>query len=343
MNHTAFFAGLKAESTQSLYLMEGTEEYIKQQALRRLCEKLLPQGLEAMNLTELENPDANALAAAAETLPFMGDKRVVVVRECGLLVSGRKAENETQAEKILDYLQRMSSDACLVFYVKGKADKRKKLYTFLQKQNAVVSFEPMSDAEAAQWAQRTMRAAGKLLDAATAGRLIFTVGRDAAMLKQEMDKLAHYVCERETITAEDIDAVCTKSLECTVFQLVDAQVAGKNETAFRLLADMERSGAADPFGIVSMLLRQYRILYHMRCLLEERVSQQSYASLLGIPPFAVSLTQQQARRYGKQALKAAYTKLLQMEYGFKSGQLPREDCAGLALLTLDHILRKNAE
>ena len=101
---------------------------------------------------------------------------------------------------------------------------------------------------------------------------------------------------------------------------------------------MVRAGE-DRIGILAMLLRQYRILYHMRCLMEERAPQQSQAALLGIPPFAVSRTQQQARRYDRARLKEAYESLLDYEQQIKGGLTPQEGCAENALLRLEAILR----
>ncbi|MBR6569488.1 MAG: hypothetical protein IKK75_03445, partial [Clostridia bacterium] len=152
MNHTAFFDLLKSGSIGECYLFEGNEEYIKQSALKQLFSKVLPAGLEEMNLTELNDPDPDTLIAAAETLPFMGEKRLVVVRECSLITAGRKSEDERKVEAITDYLAHISPSTCLVFYVKGKADGRKKLYTLLKKKNAIVDFSPMNDAECADWA-----------------------------------------------------------------------------------------------------------------------------------------------------------------------------------------------
>ncbi|MEG1013344.1 MAG: DNA polymerase III subunit delta [Clostridia bacterium] len=340
MNHNDFFASIKTGSLSDCYLFEGTEEYIKQQGLVQLCAKVLPQGLEEMNLTDLTDPDAGTLIAAAETLPFMGEKRVVIVRECTLLIAGRKAEDENKAAAFTEYIARIPPSTCLVFYVKGKADGRKKLYTLLKKKKAIVDFSPMSDSECISWAQKNMRRTGKQMDAMVASKLTFTVGRDAALLKQEMDKLASYLGERETVTPEDIDAVCTRSAECTVFQMVDAQVAGKNNEAFGLLRDMLRSGE-DRIGILAMLLRQYRILYHMRCLMEERSPAESQAALLGIPPFAVSRTQQQARQFNKAQLRKAYDYLLQLEYELKSGRVSQEGSAESAMLQLDGILQSD--
>ncbi len=338
MNHTAFFDILKAGNTGECYLFEGTEEYIKQQALKQLCARLLPAGLEEMNLTDLTDPDADALIAAAETLPFMGEKRLVVVRECSLITAGRKAEDERKVEAITDYLSHVSPTTCIVFYVKGKADGRKKLYTLLKKKNAIVDFSPMNDAECADWARKTMRRMGKLLNGENAGRLVFTVGKDAALLRQEMEKLASYLDTREVVTAEDIDAICTRSTECTVFQMVDAQVAGNNDSAFALLRDMIRAGE-QRMMILAMLLRQYRILYHMRCLLDEKTPANTQAQLLGIPPFSVSRTQQQARSFSREKLREAYDYLMDLDYRIKQGRLPQDNCAENALLALENILR----
>lgn len=342
MNHTAFFDLIKKGTIGDAYLMEGPEEYIKQQALERLKEKLLPAGLEEMNLTELTDPDADALIAAAETLPFMGEKRLVVVRELSLLTASKKAADEDKAKAIAEYIGNISPSTCLVFYVKGKADGRKKLYTLLKKKNAIVDFSPMSDAECAGWAAKTMQRMGKTLDRTCAEKLVFTVGRDAALLKQEMEKLAAYLNDRTAVAPEDIDAVCTRSAEYTVFQMVDAQVAGNNLQTFAYLRDLLRAGE-DRIMVLAMLLRQYRILYHMRCMLDEKTPQQSQAQLLGIPPFAVGRTQQQARRFGKEQLRQAYDMLLDYEQGIKSGRLPMEACAENALLRLEQILRGKPE
>ena len=348
MNHTEFFDLMKNGSPGDCYLFEGTEEYIKQQALKNLYARLLPPGLEELNRGELNNPDADGLMAAAETLPFMAEKRLVVVRDCALLPSSRKKDEgegdedkdktKDKAQDMADYLDRLPPTACVVFYVKGKADARKKLYTYLKKKNAIVDFSPMNDAECADWCMRTLRRMGKQLSGENAGRLVFTVGKDAALLKQEMEKLCAYLGERDTITAEDIDAICTRSTECTVFQMVDAQVAGNTDRAFVLLKDMVRAGE-QRLGILAMLLRQYRILYHMRCLMDERSPQQGQAALLGIPPFSVGRTQQQARRFEKARLKQAYDYLMDYEYQIKQGRMPQENCAENALLALEGILR----
>ena len=341
MNYLGFFESLKTGDLRPVYVFEGEEEYIKAQAVKALCTKLLPEGLEAMNLTELASPAADELIAAVETLPMMADKRVVIVREYAPLSSG-KAGSDDDADTMIGYLPGASPTTCLVFLVKGKADARKKLYSYCKQHQTIVDFSAMTEPQAVNWIIRSMRALGKKMDSAVAERFLFTVGSDAALLKQEIEKLADFAGERDTVLAEDIEAVSVKSLECTVFQMVDAQVAGEYGEAMVLMQKV-LSGGEDRMLILSMLLRQYRMLYQTRRLMEERVQQGELASLLKIPPFAARRMQAQAARYDKCRLKEVYDFLLDFEYRLKSGKLPQDGCAEAALMQMKELLERQEQ
>ena len=101
MDHRAFFDDVAKGKIAPCYVFEGTEEYIKRSALAALRKKLLPAGLEDMNEARLTDPDANALIAAAETLPFMADKRLVLVLESGMLSGRAKDYDEAKSAAAL--------------------------------------------------------------------------------------------------------------------------------------------------------------------------------------------------------------------------------------------------
>ena len=123
MDHRAFFDDVAKGKIAPCYVFEGTEEYIKRSALAALRKKLLPAGLEDMNEARLNDPDANALIAAAETLPLMADKRLVLVLESGMLSGRAKDYDEAKsAAALCEYLQHPPESACIVFYVRDKAD-----------------------------------------------------------------------------------------------------------------------------------------------------------------------------------------------------------------------------
>ena len=86
MDYKEFFAQVKAGGLRGAYLFEGTEEYVKASALAAVEKALLPPGMEQLNEAVLENPAADALIAAAETLPE-------AVREAYRLAEGVRFAN----------------------------------------------------------------------------------------------------------------------------------------------------------------------------------------------------------------------------------------------------------
>ncbi len=349
MNHSEFFKAVKAMKIDTLYLMEGVEEYIKQQALELLRKTLLPAGLEALNETVLENPSLQSLRAAAETLPFMADKRLVLVKECAMLRPSRKGEEseeetaeDDQSKAFCNYLGNIPDTTCLVFYEKGKADARRKLYGAIKKHGNIALFDTLDNEELNRWIIQTMRGLGKEISSAAASNLSFTVGRDAALLRGEMEKLAAHTGERSQVTAEDIQAVATRSLEASVFDMVDALVEGKMPKAFGLFENMLRTGGSR-FAILAMILRQYRILFHYKTLRESNASPADIRSRLGIPPFAVDRAAKQASSYTSDQLQSALQLCVDTEFSVKSGRMSEEGSVERVMLVLAGLKDRNVE
>lgn len=65
MDRKTFFQAVKNKMVRGVYLFEGIEENIKASALAALRSALLPQGMEDLNETVMENPAASAVIAAA--------------------------------------------------------------------------------------------------------------------------------------------------------------------------------------------------------------------------------------------------------------------------------------
>ena len=88
-----------------------------------------------MNDTRLIDPAPDALIAAAETLPFMSDRRFIEVRDSAMLTAGKAKEYDenSAAQELEAYLTQAPDTAVIVFFVRGKADGRKKLYQALKK------------------------------------------------------------------------------------------------------------------------------------------------------------------------------------------------------------------
>ena len=127
MNHKDFLQSVKNATVRGVYLFEGVEEHMKDDALAALRKAILPEGLEELNEAVMDNPATDALIAAAETLPFLADQRLIIVRDHAG-ITGRGEGDDRLAE----YLQHVPDSAIIVFFIRGKADARKKLYNAIK-------------------------------------------------------------------------------------------------------------------------------------------------------------------------------------------------------------------
>ena len=312
----------------SVLLFEGDEEYMKQTALAALRKLLLPDGMEELNETILDAPETDQLIAASETLPFMADRRLVVIRDHPALTG--RAEGD---EKLTGYLASVPLSTVLLFYCTKKPDGRKKLYTVIKKMNGVVVFSPLKDRELTTFVTSAFKDLGKECDERTADYLIFTCGSDAGSLMTEIAKIASHAPDTPAVHPDEVRALATPSTECTVFQMVDALVSGQHERAFRLMQNQLLNGT-DRLYMLSMLLRQFRLMQHIRIMQYEKCSRDIIRNNLGVPPFAVEQYTRQAALYTNGQIKQAVRLCLDTEYAVKSGRLNPEGSLESVMLKL---------
>ena len=312
----------------SVLLFEGEEEHMKQAALGALQKKLLPEGLEDLNRTLLDAPETDQIIAAAETLPFMADRRLVIVRDHPALTGRAEAD-----DRLAEYLPSVPASAVLLFYCTQKPDGRKKLYTAVKKLNGIVVFSPLRDRELTSFVTSAFRDLGKECDERTADLLVFTCGADTGLLLTEIAKVASHAGDAPSIHPDSIRAVATPSTECTVFQMVDAVVSGQGSRAFLLMRNQLLAGA-DRMYMLSMLLRQFRLLQHIKIMQYEKRSQAEIRSALGVPPFAVDQYIRQAAGWTNGQVKKAVSICFDAEYGVKSGRLSQDGALEAVMLKI---------
>src|SRR5882672_6870118 len=145
-------ASLKQGKLAPLYLLVGSETYLRDAAARNLADAALSGTLlREFNESSFSLLTDSALSAiaAAEQLPMMSERRVIRIRDFAKL-------RETDEEIIIRYLNRPADSTVMVF-VADDLDKRKKLTKALLTSCAVVEFPAVKDAEAKVWARAILK------------------------------------------------------------------------------------------------------------------------------------------------------------------------------------------
>ena len=307
-----FKNSIKKGEFKRVYLLYGEERYL----VRHYAESL------ATALGEPDNFDAAAkvehIIMAANTLPFLSDKRLVCVRDSKLFISGRKADSEA----IVAYLPNVPDSAVLVF-MESDVDRRGRLYKKTAEIGGVIECETPSPQALITWLGRIFRDSGKTIDPSAANQLIRYTAHNMTTITQEAAKLIAYVGQRPEITVTDIEAVCTKALQTRVFDLISAMANGRMAQALEMYQNMLQM-KEQPLMILAMIIRQFRILLKVMAAREKHMPKAQMTKELGLRSFMIDEALNQGKRFTVEKLFHALIDCQDTDIKIKTGLVNAE-------------------
>ncbi len=249
-------------SRSAAYLLLGEEDVRAEQALARLLDDLLPLEERALNLDVVDAGEMplQDIITRSETLPFFGARRVVVVRRA-------EAFRAHDQDALAAYLDRGPSPSTVLILLAESLDRRRRLYSILQRVGRVVPCGRLRPEDLPGWIGGRVAQEGKEITRDAVQALVGLVGGGLRELGLEIAKLAAYVGERTTITAEDVREAASHVAEATVFELMDAVGRRQADKALEVLQTVIALGEP-PVRILYMLEDQLRMLLRTETLLE---------------------------------------------------------------------------
>ena len=205
---------IKTGNFKQIYLLYGEERYLKNQYTTRLRKALCQEGDE-MNTHFYQGKDFSVgeVIDLAETLPFLAERRVMFFKATGLFKSG--------GEKLAEYLASPNNTTFFVF-TESEVDKRSKLYKAVQSKGYAAEFTVQDENSLKRWIAGILGREGKKISENTAQLLLSKTGTDMENIQMELEKLICYCLDRDVVTAEDVEAVCTTRITNHIFDMVNA-------------------------------------------------------------------------------------------------------------------------
>ena len=311
------------------YLFLGAETYLLKDYETALEKALLPEGTEMMNhdIFEEKRATAAAIMDAAETFPFLNEKRLVTVKNSEFFQKGGRKE---EGEKLKEFLADIPESTCLLF-IEEKVEKTSALYKAVVKHGQAVEFKKLTEKDLGAWIKKLCKDNQKQMSESVLGLFLQTVDHDMENMEGELLKLIAYKGEESEIKAEDIRAVCTVSLEARVFDLVKAVAEKRPEKAvqiYRTLLSMKES----PYMVLSLITRQFRFILETKLLSESGMTNETIAAKLEIRDFAVKEYLRQSKRFSARVWKDAMKDCLETDLNIKSGKAAEETAVELLIV-----------
>ncbi|MDY5731313.1 MAG: DNA polymerase III subunit delta [Eubacteriales bacterium] len=335
MDKRDFLLEIAQNRIQSLYILEGEEKYLKQEALHFMLQKYMPQDFAALNVMRLQDPKVQSIIEISQMPPLMCDKRFVLVQGFSLIESGKeKVSNPQEADEFIEFTKHIPETTVLIISIDGKADVRKK--TTKHCASRIYSFLPFKKEEASKYLIDQAKLQNKTLSKAVADQIQLAVGNDAASLKQELLKLFAF-CEDGEITSQAVSAITSKSVGFSVYQMTDALLAGQMKQALDIQKQLLKNGENE-YMLFAMLLRECRLNYYTKILALARKSIDEIAKITDSRDFAVQKRLNHLYKLQLSAILKAYRYCIDTDLAIKEGRMSQTGIAERTLIGIYAIL-----
>ncbi len=220
---------LKTGHIRNLYVLTGTEDYLRRLYCDKLAAAILPEE-DTMNKAVYDGSKADPMEVLdfALTLPFLAEHRLIIMNDSGWLKS---------AGTFADHIEEIPDTTYMIFMEKD-TDKRNKLFRYIEEHGHIAVFEAMKEQDTVSFIANRLKSHQLLITEDNAMLMISQCGNDLTALSNEIDKIAAYCYGQTEVTREDILTMTSVMSQGQMFKMVDAIVAGNKKQAMKLYRDL---------------------------------------------------------------------------------------------------------
>jgi len=300
--------------------LTGSNYYLLKKRLDELVQKFVAEhGELAIEKIDAEEVETQTILDAAQSLPFLSSRKLVVVRNVGA--------NKAASGQIEQIISSAGDSTDLIFY-EPAPDKRTSYFKELKTKTELEEFNELDTRELAKWLSAEAKKNGGELGLTDANYLVERVGTNQEQLANELEKLIIY---EPKITRGNIELLTEKTPQSKVFDLLDAAFAGDKERALELYAE-QRVQKVEPQAIMAMITWQLKLLVLAKTGINK--SSQQIAKDAGLSPYPVMKAQNLARKIDDNKLRNMVTGALGIDEKSKTTAIDLDEALKTYIVTL---------
>lgn len=313
---------------KAAYLILGDDHPKVETALRRLRLRIMEESGTELNIDEFTaaRHSARDVVGAANTLAFLSGIRLVLVHD---VEQWRKPDKDV----VVAYLQSPAPDSCLAL-VGEKLPPSDPVRKAVAAIGDVLEYGAPRASELPAWVTKEATRLKGEIEPAAARALVQRVGDDQHLLLREVEKLVTYR-GRAHVRVEDVELLSARTVEASIFDLVDAVASRRSAPAFAALEELYAAGER-PTGLLFRVLRHFQHLNKSVALSEAGLSAADVQAELKMKPYPAKKIVQQSAAYDGRSIGRALGILTEADARMKgmgtlSAELELEVCLGRLL------------
>ncbi|AQQ09057.1 DNA polymerase III subunit delta [Sedimentisphaera cyanobacteriorum] len=260
-----------------VYAVVGKDSFLVNKDCDKLVNSLIPPESQEMGLVVLD-PDktqASEVLDELRTPAFLADRKVVLIRQADNFIS-------SNSELLIKYLDSPASKGILVLTASALRSNTR-IAKKIKSAGDLRQVSKPSFKEIVSYPSEYAKAnCGKKLSAATGRLIIEFAGEEPQMIANEVEKLAVYTGDRDTITDQDVEALCGANRTFGVFNVIDAMSSGQAGQAVSRLRNLFASDKDAEYTAVGAFAFHFRRMFKAKAMLGKGESEAGAGQALGI-------------------------------------------------------------
>jgi len=315
-----------------VYLFHGSDTFIIKSKINNLINKLKVDDFNVVNYDMEETNLKNALDDAT-TIPFMSDKKIVIIRNAYFLSTEKpKKDLNHDIDGLKKYLDNPVEETILVIAAPyEKLDERKAILKELKKIAEIVPCVPLKPQDSSAWIKRQLGKENITIDNDALTEFLKRVENNTEVLFSETSKLLNFAEGMDRITLNTIKQVITKNVEDNVYEITNMILEGKQGRALEIYNDLVMH-SEDPLRILGILVNKYREILHVKYLIQQGKDKTDVAQYYNASPGRAFYMMKNASAVKLNIVKKHLVKLEEIDYQIKTGQIDKR--IGLELFIL---------
>ena len=260
---------------------------------------------------------------SAMTVPFLADKKGVVLRSCSFL-SDKKTATKEEIESLKRYLG-FNNPASLFILIAPyvKLDTRKNIVKYLNKNIEVKSYQIALKSNAIyDLIKEEVNKNNLTIDPLALTQFVNRIGDNTTMLENELKKLITYSLNKKAITSDMVYDVVTKDIDDNIFELVNAVVEKNINKCIEIYRDL-KSIKVDPIWMLGTIGNKFQEILYTKELIKQKYKKDDIMKYFRASSGRVYYMMLNAKNVDDERMMKILTDLEELDYKIKSGQIDK--------------------
>lgn len=326
----------------NIHIFYGGDERLILESVNLIIKENLDNAFKELNFIKFDGSTLDKfedVINACETVPFVSEKKVVLITRANFLEDSKSEYSKGIDEKIfksfMEYIENIPDHCIFIVYMvlKSKRDKTTDRIKKLEKKTTVKKVEKATGAKLESKIKELFKERSKEIGKIELKAFVDKVSENnLSIINNEVEKLCCYTMGRE-IKREDINFLFLETSDEDIFDLINPLSLKKTKEALRILDELLFKGGKINY-ILNMIERHFILLLKIKLYESCGRDKEAIAKEFNLSPYRCDIMLNQSRRFNEKQLEKAVDLCLEAEKKMKTSPTDHKTELELLIVSL---------